>query len=208
MGRVLLLGIAEVLGRLDVLAGRRMIVIADVRLQPSGSWLIERFEMIGETARRLESLEWPESKAARLLRPKRLYLEAPETATSGTPASAWSLHPLLLYEHETSEVFFLNARRGRQRIEYLCYQPGRTMERDDLDTAAPPLAGADPGRRGGWGGFRAVGGAVTGRGSSGVTHGDAALAGWASSNCSANWAVAAWGSCTAPGSHRSADRSP
>ena len=37
MGRALLLGVAEVLGRLDVLAGRRLIAVADVRRQPSGT---------------------------------------------------------------------------------------------------------------------------------------------------------------------------
>ena len=36
VGRALLLGVAEVLGRLDVLAGRRLIAVTDVRRQPSG----------------------------------------------------------------------------------------------------------------------------------------------------------------------------
>ena len=36
------------------------------------------------------------------------------------------------YDHETAEVFFLNARRGRRRTEYLCYHPGRSVERTDL----------------------------------------------------------------------------
>jgi serine/threonine protein kinase len=133
MGRALLLGVAEVLGRLDVLAGRRLIAVADVRRLPSGSWLIERYELTGETARRLESLERPESDAARLPRPQRLYLHAPETAPDTEAAPAWSLHPLLLYDHDTAELFFLNARRGKRRIEYLGYHSGRSVERTDLD---------------------------------------------------------------------------
>ena len=46
---------------------------------------------------------------------------------------ALSLHPLVLYDHDTAEVFFLNARRGKKRIEYLGYHPGRSIERTDLD---------------------------------------------------------------------------
>jgi serine/threonine protein kinase len=45
---------------------------------------------------------------------------------------AWCLHPLVLYDHEAEEVFFLNARRGQRRTEYLCYYPGRTLERPDI----------------------------------------------------------------------------
>ena len=130
MGRALLLGVAEVLGRLDVLAGRRLVYVADVRRQASGDWLVERYELIGETARRLESLERPESEAALLPRPGRLYLDAPGRRRVRRPA--WSLHPLVLADLEAAEVFFLNARRGQRRTEYLCYHPGRVVERTDL----------------------------------------------------------------------------
>jgi WD40 repeat protein/serine/threonine protein kinase/tetratricopeptide (TPR) repeat protein len=130
MGRGLRLGVPELLGRLDVLAGRRLISVTDVRAQSSGAWLVERHELIGEAPRRLESQERPESEAARLPKPGRLYLVAPGPATDDEPA--WYLHPLVLYDHEAEEVFFLNARRGRRRTEYLCYYPGRTVERPDL----------------------------------------------------------------------------
>ena len=136
MGRSLLLGTAELLGRLDVLAGRRLITVTDVRRLASGHWLIERYELAGRDARPLESLERPESEAYRLPLPGWLYLDPPtEPSPSGagpSPASAWPLHPLVLYDHETAEVFFLNARRGQRRTEYLCYHSGRTVERQDL----------------------------------------------------------------------------
>jgi len=128
MGRALLLGVAELLRRLDVLAGRRLVAVTDVRRLPSGTWLIEHFELTGETARRLEPLERPEAEAAALPRPGRLYLHPADPA-----AAALSLHPLVLYDHDTAEVFFLNARRGKKRIEYLGYHPGRSIERTDLD---------------------------------------------------------------------------
>ena len=98
------------------------------RRLPSETWLIEHFELTGETARRLEPLERPEAEAAALPRPGRLYLHPADPA-----AVALSLHPLVLYDHDTAEVFFLNARRGKKRIEYLGYHPGRSIERTDLD---------------------------------------------------------------------------
>src|ERR1700687_1870470 len=45
MGRALLAGIGELLWKLDVLAGRRLLYVAEVRGQASGSWLIERYEL-------------------------------------------------------------------------------------------------------------------------------------------------------------------
>src|SRR5262249_22777868 len=45
MGRTLLVGVAELLGCLDVLAGRRLVYIAEVRRQGSGQWLVERYEL-------------------------------------------------------------------------------------------------------------------------------------------------------------------
>ncbi len=130
MGRALRLGVPEILGRLDVLAGRRLIAVTDVRARSSGTWLIERFELFGEAPRRLESIERPESETARLPRMGRLYLVAQGSSSDTRPA--WSLHPLVLYEDEAEQVFFLNSRRGRRRTEYLCYYPGRTVQREDL----------------------------------------------------------------------------
>jgi WD40 repeat protein/serine/threonine protein kinase len=124
MGRALLAGVAELFARLDVLAGRRLVHVGDVRGQASGCWLVERYELAGEAARRLESREVPEADAARLPRPERLYLEPPD----GPPRP---LHPLLVFEFEAGEALFLNARRGRQRTEYLSYTTGRVADRRD-----------------------------------------------------------------------------
>ncbi len=126
MGQALLLGTAQVLGRLDVLAGRRLIYVGEVR-QSAGAWLVERYELIGESARRIESLELPLSGSARLPIAERVYLQG-----AGAEAELHPLHPLLLYEPEAEEVLFLNSRRGQQRAEYLCYTTGRVTERPDL----------------------------------------------------------------------------
>jgi WD40 repeat protein/serine/threonine protein kinase len=125
MGRALLAGVAELLGRLDVLAGRRLLYVAEVR-QAAGCWLVQRYELLGEAARRVESLELPRDATSRLPDAGRVYLEPP---AGGPPRP---LHPLLLYEADTGEPLFLNSRRGRRRAEYLCYTTGRTLDRPDL----------------------------------------------------------------------------
>jgi serine/threonine protein kinase len=134
MGWALLLGVTEILRRLDVLAGRRLISVADVHFQCCGTWLIERYELTGEAPRRLDPLERPESEVARLPRPQRLYLQAPESATGAETVPGWPLHPLLLYEHETGDVFFFNGRSGERKIEYLDYHRNRKKKGVDLDS--------------------------------------------------------------------------
>jgi serine/threonine protein kinase len=132
IGRALLAGVPELLGRLDVLAGRRLLYFADVRRHASGRWLVERFELLGETARRLESLDLPDGEAVRRLLPERLYLDSAPDGTAPEAPGPVCLHPLLIYEPDAGEVLFLNARRGRERIDYLSYSTGREEGRDDL----------------------------------------------------------------------------
>jgi serine/threonine protein kinase/Tfp pilus assembly protein PilF len=124
MSRALLAGVPQLLERLDVLAGRRLLFVSDVRRQASGLWLVERYELHGETMRRLESLELTDAQAADRLVPERIYLERP--AAEGPELC--SLHPLLRFDPEAREVLYLNARRGHQRVEYLSYSSGRVVE--------------------------------------------------------------------------------
>jgi serine/threonine protein kinase/tetratricopeptide (TPR) repeat protein len=137
MGRALLAGLSEIYERWDVLAGRKLIYIPEVR-QVAGNWLIQRLELASEGARRISSLELPRSAAARLPNAEQVHLEMPGEApdSSRLAASAETplqpLHPLLLFLPESEEVLFLNARRGKQRAEYLCYTTGRILERPDL----------------------------------------------------------------------------
>src|SRR5262249_2368012 len=80
MSRVLLAGAAQVLGRVDVLAGRRLVYVGEVRRQASGDWLVERYTLIGESAKRIESLVLPEADTSRLPRPERVYIEVGASA--------------------------------------------------------------------------------------------------------------------------------
>jgi WD40 repeat protein/serine/threonine protein kinase len=129
MAQALTAGVAELLSKFDVLAGRRLLYVSDIRRQASGTWLVERFELQGEAARRIESLELPESETAALPRPDRVCLESPPP--EGGPALR-ALHPLVVYDAEAGEALFLNARRGRRRTEYLSYTTGRVLDRQDL----------------------------------------------------------------------------
>jgi WD40 repeat protein/serine/threonine protein kinase len=132
LGETLLAGVAELLGRIDLLGGRRLLYVGDVRRQASGAWLVERFELIGESPRRVESLVLPAAEAARLPHPERLYLEPPGGPEGAAAPGLRPLHPLLVYDAEAGQVLYLNSRRGRQRAEYLCYTTGRVLERTDL----------------------------------------------------------------------------
>ncbi len=130
LGRALLLGVPELLERLDVLAGRSLVHVPEVRRQADGAWLVERYDLGGESATRIASLERPESDGPRLPRPECLYLQAAGPGEEAVTLVA--LHPLAIYDAETNEVLFLSARRGRRRAEYMCYSTGRVAERADL----------------------------------------------------------------------------
>jgi serine/threonine protein kinase len=131
MGQALLAALPQLLERLDVLAGQRLLYLRDVRRLASGGWLVERYELSGEAPRRLESLEVSHEEAGRLL-PQRVYLAGQDLV---------ALHPLLAYDFERNESLFLNARRGKQRIELLCYTTGRVVERVEAAVASAALAG-------------------------------------------------------------------
>ena len=168
LGRALFAGVPELLERLDVLAGRRLVYVPDVRRQPGGAWLIERYELTGEAAHRIASLQRPETDGALLPRPECLYLQAAAPGGADDEAvTLVALHPLAVYDPETTEVLFLNARRGRRRIEYLCYGTGRVAERSDLAGERRSLAGPRPGDAGRRGSRRKLGGPVGGRGTGG-----------------------------------------
>ncbi len=130
MARALFGGMTELLAKLDVLAGRRLIYVGEVRRQSAGDWLVEQFELIGESARRIESLHLPEGSEAALPRPERVYIEWTTSIAPGVLIRMQSLSPLIHFQPESEQVFFLNARRGKRQAEYLCYHDGEQLRRD------------------------------------------------------------------------------
>ncbi|HEV3257375.1 MAG TPA: hypothetical protein VG013_10880, partial [Gemmataceae bacterium] len=131
MARALLAGVGEVLGRLDLLAGRQLVYVEDVSRLRSGSWRVEWLELNGDSGRRIEPLELSVSDTTQLPCPGLVYLASADRGAAGDcPARRLvPLEPFLVYDPETEEVLFLNGRRGRQRTEYLCYSSGRLLER-------------------------------------------------------------------------------
>jgi eukaryotic-like serine/threonine-protein kinase len=122
MARALHLGGADLLSRFDLLCGRRMIFISDVYREPAGSWALENFDLIGESARRLEPIRIPAGGADNLPNPGHIYLVDAEST------AFWLMDPFLAYDAEAEEVLFFNARRGK-RLEYLSYGTGKTLEK-------------------------------------------------------------------------------
>jgi WD40 repeat protein/serine/threonine protein kinase len=130
MARALFAGMTELFQKLDVLAGRRLIYVGDVRRQAAGDWLVERFELIGESARRIESLTVSEGKEIALPRPERVYIVRTASDAPDGCGEMRSLSPLIHFQPEFEQVFFLNARRGKRQAEYLCYHDGEQLRRD------------------------------------------------------------------------------
>ncbi len=130
MARALFGGMTEILEKLDVLVGRRLIYVGEVRRQSAGDWLVERFELIGESARRIESLTVPEGQEAGLPRPERVYIERAGDEPAGSSGGMHCLSPLIHFQPDAEQVFFLNARRGKRQAEYLCYHDGEQLRRD------------------------------------------------------------------------------
>ncbi len=130
MARALAGGVVEILGQLDVQAGRRLIFVGDVRRQPSGEWLVERYELTGDSARRIESLPFAEGEHQALPYPKRLYIERAASGPAGGRPALVGLNPLIQFQLESPQVFFLDARRGKRQAEYLCYENGERLNCD------------------------------------------------------------------------------
>jgi len=128
IGTSLLLAAGEFLARLDILAGRSLLFLPDIR-QVQGQWLVERFELVGEAARRLESWTLPRAAATVLPDAAAVYLARPGEASV---SNLVRLHPLVVYDAEANECALLNSRRGKTRTEYLCYTTGQTTLRPDL----------------------------------------------------------------------------
>jgi serine/threonine protein kinase len=123
LGTVLLPGMCELLSRFDVLAGRSLHYVAEIKKASGDRFAIDRLLLQGESPRRLEALHVGDAQS---LYPDQIYFSSADGTL--TPA-----HPLLLFSVADDEVFFLNARRGETKSEYLGYLSGKTMKRADLE---------------------------------------------------------------------------
>lgn len=137
----LLSGIVELLGRIDLLFTRPILFVADARKQASGAWLIEQYDLRGETPHRLESLLLPpELSSSKVPLPERVYLGYPTSSeVTQSFGDIQALSPWLHFEPEGSEFFFLHGLGRSAEVEHLCYTTGRMLRRLPVGNAHHPL---------------------------------------------------------------------
>jgi hypothetical protein len=119
LAAALVAGAAELFGRVDILAGRRLVYVDDLRRQTSGNWLITQFDLSGETPRKLVPLELNDLERAKHLVPQRVYVATAEQTDDLLPVLR-SLHPLVLLELDAAKVYFLNSKDKKRNANYLC----------------------------------------------------------------------------------------
>jgi hypothetical protein len=79
-------------------------------------------------------LQLPEAETARLPRPERVYLQGRRDPRISVPfPTLRALHPLVHYDADAGKFYFLNARRGKKQIEYLCYSTGEVLSRESAE---------------------------------------------------------------------------
>ena len=109
LGAALLGGVPELLGKLDVLGGGKLIAVDAVRRGSSGRWLVESTGLTGETPGRLDPRQYHDAPD---VCPGRVYLElAPRGAGAdggATPPPLRSLHPLVLFDPQARRFLFYN----------------------------------------------------------------------------------------------------
>lgn len=131
MTEALTAGLIQILSKLDVVAGRRMVYIGDVRRLANGGWLIERYLLANETPSRLEPLQLTEKETAYLPRPESVCLEGRRDPRIATPfPTLRSLQPLIHFDLDANRFYFLNSCRGKNSVEYLCYTNGDLHHRE------------------------------------------------------------------------------
>jgi serine/threonine protein kinase len=127
LGDAMMRGVVEILGELDVLAGRRLICVRDVKRQRTGDWIVQRFELRGESPNRLEPINLPETAAASVPHPGCSYLES---SVNRARPTLHCLEPLLFFDFDSSEFYYLNGVRKQQRCDYLCYTTNKHLRRE------------------------------------------------------------------------------
>lgn len=128
VGHHLLAGAGDLLSRIDLLAGRRLFYLQDLR-RDGGLWISHRLELIGESPRRVLPLTWPAERGTPPV-PQAVYLDTrPANENAG---DLCSLQPLVVYDEDQDHLLFLNSQRGSKKTEYLCYHTGEHPQRPDL----------------------------------------------------------------------------
>ena len=128
LGNALLSGAQEFFEKFDVLAGHRLMYVKEVKRLSTGDFLVERYELIGETARRVEPpLRLADTATTRQLLPDHVYV-----SPANQPDRLRLLHPLLVFNFEAGEVSFWQKKLSAAKAEYLCYNTNLAADRETL----------------------------------------------------------------------------
>jgi serine/threonine protein kinase len=149
MASAILSGVSELLARLDVLAGGRMIYIDSVSRRPSGRFLVDGIELKGEGPSRIDLPEFAGAPDAGLPLPERVYLAflpaggaTPEVGPPPPPAPAfWPLHPLVAFDPVERDFFFYARTVRNTFLEYHNYvAASRTRGKEFAPGVRPAIA--------------------------------------------------------------------
>jgi WD40 repeat protein/serine/threonine protein kinase len=126
----------ELFDRLDVLAGRRLMAVTDVRVA-GGVGRAARVDLTGLNPWQTDPLEWPLAGAAG--RPPDVGVYLADPARPGQPAGLRPLHPLAAYDSAAETVLLYNGRAGRTQAAHLCYVTNRMPKLNLAGTVHSPL---------------------------------------------------------------------
>ncbi|REK21214.1 MAG: serine/threonine protein kinase [Planctomycetota bacterium] len=133
MGRAILNALEEIFGKLDLLAGRRLVYVDSVHANGGGDWEVSAEDLSVEAMHRMGGLRIPHTAIDRLPAPEHVYAFREMNGTDSADGPSFvSMHPLVLFDEELGEALFLNSRRGKQQIEYVSYVSGEVSRRDAL----------------------------------------------------------------------------
>ena len=125
VARAMRAGLTELFGKVDVLAGRRLMYVGELA-QSQGVWLVPRWELVGPNPRRVATLEVPRGQEAGLPDGRRVYLSADGDALR-------LMHPLVDFDPESESFYLFNSVKGKRDGDFLCYPTGETRRVDVRD---------------------------------------------------------------------------
>ncbi|MCM2375074.1 protein kinase domain-containing protein [Aporhodopirellula aestuarii] len=157
IGNQLLAAAEDWLPHVDLLLGRELIFVSGVTARGSDRWIVDRYTLMGDVARRIRDVELVGS-THNLPRAGSVYLDANldtrDVSKTTCLSNLWSCHPVVSFDIELNQVFFLAERISAEppqdtEAHSLCYTTGQTqssvaMQEDLAEFIAGVSHGAFP----------------------------------------------------------------
>jgi serine/threonine protein kinase/tetratricopeptide (TPR) repeat protein len=149
------------LPQVDLLLGRELVFVSAVNARGTDRWAVARHALMGHTARQIRDVELSGS-TYNLPQVGSVYLDAildaRDISKTSCLSNLWSCHPLISFDMDLNQVFFLAAGGPatdgpESTAQYLCYTTGQTLRtaalQEDLDdwianVSHHPFASATP----------------------------------------------------------------